>query len=315
MENVNTEKYFVIRNGIMIPPIGFGTYQIPNGNMTYNTVTSALNFGYRHIDTAHAYGNEESVGKAVRDSGIHRAEIFVTSKLPAEIKTHKETLRSFERTMDWTGLEYVDLYLIHSPKPWLSNRDDYTKENKEVWKAMEEIYKSGRCRSIGVSNFNIADLESVMDNCRIIPMVNQIRLSVGHFQEEITAFCKKNDILVEAYSPLATGALLDSEVIGNLASKYSVTTPQICIRYLLQKGVLPIPKSVHPDFIKENIEVDFQISDEDMKFLDSLKDILTETQNSGKLYYLINGIKRTAMFLIGPEHYISLKNKIRSFRN
>jgi diketogulonate reductase-like aldo/keto reductase len=280
MQNIYEEEYpmkiaaenFILENGVKIPKVGLGTWQIPNGEITYNSVAFALKSGYRHIDTARGYGNEQSVGSAVRDSGINRSEIFVTSKLPAEIKNYEEALKSFDETMENLGLEYIDLYLIHAPWPWHEIGADYTKENIDVWKAMEKIYESGRCRAIGVSNFNVSDLTAILENCKVKPFVNQIRYFIGYTQEEITQFCQKNNILVEGYSPLATGAILKNETLAAMAKKYNVSLPQLCIRYVLQKGVLPLPKSTHPEYILKNAEVDFEITGEDMKYLDSLKE-------------------------------------------
>jgi diketogulonate reductase-like aldo/keto reductase len=268
-----TEK-FRLENGVEIPKIGFGTWQIPNGELSYHSTLFALINGYKHIDTARAYGNEESVGRAVRDSKIDRSEIFVTSKLPAEIKTYEGALKSFEETMSKLKLDYIDLYLIHAPWPWNKMGADYTKENINVWKAMEEIYKSGRCKAIGVSNFNVLNLTSIIENCNIRPMVNQIRFFIGNTQEEITNYCQNNNILVEGYSPLATGAILNNKQVEEIARKYNTTLPQICIRYILQRGVLPLPKSTHEEYILQNADVDFEITKEDMKYLDSLKDTL-----------------------------------------
>jgi diketogulonate reductase-like aldo/keto reductase len=262
---------FVLENGVQIPKLGLGTWQIPNGEVAYNSVAFALKNGYRHIDTALAYRNEQSVGSAVRDSGIDRSEIFVTSKLPAEIKNYEEALKKFDETMDNLGLDYIDLYLIHAPWPWHEMGADYTKENIKVWKAMEEIYKGGRCRAVGVSNFNVSDLTAIMENCSVKPLVNQIRYFIGDTQNEITAFCQKNNILVEGYSPLATGAILKNEALAAMAQKYNRTLPQICIRYVLQKGVLPLPKSTHEEYILKNADVDFEIKEEDMQYLDNLK--------------------------------------------
>jgi len=265
-----SNQYFILSNGVKIPSIGFGTWQIPDGKIAYDAVSFALRNGYKHIDTANAYGNETSVGLAVRDSGNKRNEIFVTSKLPAEIKTYKGAFKSFDKTMENLGLEYVDLYLIHAPWPWAEKGKDLTRENINVWKAMEEIYKSGRCKAIGVSNFNISDLTAIMEDCNIKPMANQIKFFIGYTQEEITQFCQKNNILVEGYSPLATGTILENKAIAAMAQKYNTTLPKICIRYVLQRGVLPLPKSVHPEYILQNADVDFEITDNDMKYLNCL---------------------------------------------
>jgi diketogulonate reductase-like aldo/keto reductase len=267
-----TNDFFTLANGVKIPVIGFGTWQIPDGEIAYNSVLFALKNGYRHIDTALAYGNEESVGRAVRDSGIDRSEIFITSKLPAEIKSYDLALKKFEETMANLGLGYVDLYLIHAPWPWSEKGADYTKENIEVWKAMEKIYRGGNCRAIGVSNFNVADLKAILDTCTVKPMVNQIKYFIGYTEDEITGFCRGKNILVEGYSPLATGRILGNREIGEMAKKYNKTLPQICIRYLLQNGVLPLPKSVTSERIKENINIDFEITPEDIKYLNSLRE-------------------------------------------
>jgi diketogulonate reductase-like aldo/keto reductase len=268
---MKTTDFFTLTNGVKIPAIGFGTWQIPNGEVAYNSVAAALKNGYRHIDTALAYGNEESVGRAIRDSGIPRSEIFVTSKLPAEIKNYRNAHVSFKITMNKIGLEYIDLYLIHAPWPWNQIGTDYTKENIEVWKAMEEIYDSSAAHSVGISNFNVADINAILDNCRIRPMVNQIKLHIGHRQEEITEHCRSNNIVVEGYSPLATGRILNDRSIAAVAEKYSKSVAQLSIRYVLQKVALPLPKSTHAEYIKQNLDVDFEISEDDMKYLDNLQ--------------------------------------------
>lgn len=262
--------FFTLANGVQIPAIGLGTWQIPNGDITYNSVLSALKTGYRHIDTALAYGNEESVGMAIRDSGIERSEIFVTSKLPAEIKKHEWARRYAEKTMKNIGLEFIDLYLIHAPWPWNEIGADYTRQNIEVWKVMEEFYESGKTRAIGISNFDVKDIEAILENSSIRPMVNQVKLHIGHPQNEIREHCKKNGIVVEGYSPLATGKLLNNQEISGLAKKYGKSVPQLSIRYVLEKGALPLPKSTHPEYISQNLDVDFDISADDMNYLDSL---------------------------------------------
>jgi len=267
---MKSRDFFTLSNGVQIPAIGLGTWQIPNGDKAYNSVLSALKSGYRHIDTAMAYGNEESVGRAIRDSGIERSEIFVTSKLPAEIKKHDQVLRNADKTIKNIGLEFIDLYLIHAPWPWNEIGADYTSQNIEVWKVMEEFYESGKTRAIGISNFNVKDINAIFENSRIRPMVNQIKLHIGHPQKEITEHCKKNGIIVEGYSPLATGKLLNSAEISGIAEKYGKSVAQLSIRYVLYKEVLPLPKSTHPEYISQNLDVDFEISVEDMRYLDSL---------------------------------------------
>jgi diketogulonate reductase-like aldo/keto reductase len=275
---MNNNSSYTLSNGVEIPALGFGTWQIPNGNITYDAVSFALKYGYRHIDTALAYGNEASVGKAVRDSGLNRKDVFITTKLPAEIKTYDAALKSFEKTMANLTLDYVDLYLIHAPWPWYRMGEDFTRENISVWKAMEEIYKGGSCRAIGVSNFNISDLTAIFENCKIRPMANQIKYYIGNIQGDVTRFCIKHNVLIEGYSPLATGKILNNETLAKMAQKYDTSLPQLCIRYVLQKNFVVLPKSIHPEYIKKNLDVNFEISAEDMQFLDELK-------NTTKTFY------------------------------
>ena len=263
---------FTLANGVAIPKIGFGTWQIPDGTQAYDSVTAALKAGYRHIDTARAYGNEASVGRAIRDSGIPRDQIFVTTKLPAEIKDYERAKASFEQTISALNMDYVDLYLIHAPWPWSEMGKDYRDGNIAVWRAMEEIQEAGRARSIGVSNFTIPDIESLVGASKTTPQVDQIRYFVGHTQNEITEYCEAHNILVEGYSPLATGAILDNPEVRGIAEKYGRSAAQLSIRYLLEKDVLPLPKTTTPSRIVENADVDFRISDEDMAYLDGLSD-------------------------------------------
>lgn len=267
---MNSNDCFTLANGVQIPAIGLGTWQIPNGDIAYNSVLSAIKAGYRHIDTALAYGNEESVGRAIRDSGKKRSEIFVTSKLPAEIKKHEQVMKYADKTIRNIGLEYIDLYLIHAPWPWNEIGADYTRHNIEVWKVMEEFYESGKTRAIGISNFNVRDIDAILENSSIRPMVNQIKLHIGYPQKDITEHCEKHGIVVEGYSPLATGKLLNSSEIAGIARKYGKNVAQLSIRYVLQKGALPLPKSTHPEYIIQNLDVDFDISTDDMRYLDNL---------------------------------------------
>lgn len=265
---------YTLNNGVKIPKIAFGTWQMPNNDLGYNSVAFALKSGYIHVDTARVYGNEEVVGKAIKDSGIDRSDLFVTTKLPADQKTYEEAMSTFELSLETLGLDYVDLYLIHAPWPWSDRGSNHMKGNIEVWKAFEEIYKSGRAKSIGVSNFNVAELQELMDNTEIVPAVNQIKFHIGDTKEDITKFCEENSILIEAYSPLATGRILDNEDIKQMAERYGKTVAQICIRYTLQRGTITLPKSVHEEYILQNADVDFEISKDDMEYLDGLKDTI-----------------------------------------
>ena len=266
------DKFFTFHNGIEIPTIGFGTWQIPNEE-AYAAVTTALENGYTHIDTALAYQNEENVGKAIRDFNISREEVFITSKLPAEIKGYDSTLAAFEETISNLGVDVLDLYLIHAPWPWDEVGKDCTEGNIESWKAMEKLYKDGKIRAIGVSNFSEKDIQALLDSCDIVPMANQIPFYIGRDQASLLQFCKKHNIVAEAYSPLATGQILNSPEIKEMAAKYSVTPAQLCIRYCLEHGTLPLPKSTNEERIIENSQLAFTISPEDLQKLDAFEDV------------------------------------------
>ena len=264
---------FTLANGNPIPKIGFGTWQIPNGAPAYDSVAAALAAGYRHIDTARAYGNEASVAEAIRDSGIPREQIYLTTKLPAEVKTYQGAIDSFEVTMDALAEQYVDLYLIHAPWPWGQRGTDHSAGNAEAWRAMEETLDSGRTKAIGVSNFSVSDLEKLAATARETPQVNQIRWFIGHTQDDVVAYGKQHGILTEAYSPLATGALIDNADLQAIADKYGKTVAQVAIRYALQKDTLPLPKTTTPSRIVENADVDFELSAADVSYLDGLENV------------------------------------------
>ncbi|GAB2501858.1 aldo/keto reductase [Alkalibacterium psychrotolerans] len=266
------KETFTFHNGVTIPSIGFGTWQIPNEE-AYDSVTMALRNGYTHIDTALAYQNEENVGKAIREFDIAREDVFITSKLPAERKGYQEALDAFDETITNLGVDYLDLYLIHAPWPWNDIGKDCTQGNIDSWKAMEKLYNDGKIRAIGVSNFSISDLQAILDNCDIVPMANQIPFYIGKDQKDLMDFCEKHDIVVEAYSPLATGQLLDSPELKEMADKYGVTTAQLAIRYCLDKGTIPLPKSTHEERIIQNKQLDFEISEEDLNALDKMEDV------------------------------------------
>lgn len=267
------DEYYILSNGVKIPKIGFGTWQSKDGEEAYNSVKFALEAGYRHIDTALVYGNEKSVGQAIKDSKINREELFICTKLPAEVKNYEEAKKCFKESLDNLDCGYIDLYLIHAPWPWSNVGQDCHLGNIEVWKAIVELYNEKKIRAIGVSNFHPEDIKYLIDATNVVPQVNQIRFFVGNQQERIVDYCKENNILVEAYSPLATGEIVNSPILKELAEKYNTTIPKLCIRYCLEKGTLPLPKSVHQERIVANIDVDFEISKEDMKYLDSLNGV------------------------------------------
>lgn len=268
-----TDSY-KLSNGVEIPCIGFGTWQTPNGDVAVSSVLSALQSGYRHIDTAQGYGNEESVGTAVKKSGIDRKEIFITSKLTNSEHGYQKTLDAFEETMKKLEIDYIDLFLIHWPNP-IAFRDHWQEANAETWRAFEELYNAGRIRSIGISNFHPHHIEELMKTATITPMVNQIRLCPGDTQDEVVDYCRSQNILLEAYSPLGVGKIFDVPEMQTLAEKYGKSIAQICIRWSLQRGYLPLPKSVTPARIKENAEVfDFELSADDVQLIADLKGVV-----------------------------------------
>lgn len=263
-------EMFKLENGVDIPKIGFGTWQSKSGEETINAVYWALKYGYRHIDTALAYGNESSVAIAIKKFGLKREEVFITTKLPAEIKTYSGAVNAFNESLKNLDTDYIDLYLIHAPWPWSNVGEDCTSGNIEVWQAMIELYNAGKIKAIGVSNFHVKDIEALIEATGVKPLVNQIRYFIGNKQDKITDYCQANNILVEAYSPLATGELLNNEHLIDMSKKYNKSIAKICLRFCLQNNTLPLPKSVTESRILDNLDVDFEISEEDMKYLNSL---------------------------------------------
>lgn len=262
---------FTLNNGVLIPCVGYGTWQTPNGDVAIDSVKEAIKAGYRHIDTAAAYGNEKSVGRAVREAGEKREKLFVTSKLWNKNRGYDKTLAAFEKTMQDLQLEYLDLYLIHWPAA-IGTTKDWEKENADTWRAMEKLYEEGRIKAIGVSNFLIHHLKALLRTANVKMTVNQIEFHPGMMQKETTDFCKQNDILVEAWSPLGTGKMLGNETLKEIAARYDKTAAQLCIRWCLQNDVLPLPKSVTTSRIKENAKVfDFEISPFDMQTINDMK--------------------------------------------
>ncbi len=273
--SILTEEY-TLSNGVKIPKIGFGTWLVEDDKVV-EPVKNAIEMGYRHIDTAQAYENEHGVGQGIRDSGIAREDIFLTTKLAAEIKSYDEAVKAIDESLEKAGVDYFDLMIIHSPQPWsdFRNGEHFYEGNLEAWRAMEEAYNAGKLRAIGVSNFEQKDLENILENGTVKPMVNQVLAHVSNTPFDLIEFCQKQDILVEAYSPVAHGEILDNKEIKELAEKYNVSPAQLSIRYCLQLGLLPLPKSENPDHIRSNAELDFEISAEDlnkMKQMEQIKD-------------------------------------------
>ena len=267
------EKY-KLSNGVEIPKIGLGTWFIGNDEVA-KTVRKAVELGYRHIDTAQAYQNESGVGEGIRSCGLDREEIFLTTKLAAEMKTYREAKASIDGSLKALGLDHIDLMIIHSPKPWakFQGNDRYFEGNREAWRALEEAYKAGKIRAIGLSNFEREDIENILSSCTVKPMVNQILAHISNTPEALIRYCQAEGILVEAYSPIGHGELLKNQQVAAVAEKYRVSVPQLSIRYTLQLGLLPLPKTANPDHLKTNAAVDFVISEEDMTFLKNMEQI------------------------------------------
>lgn len=266
------KEQYTLSNGVQIPKLGLGTWLIPNDEAAA-AVRSAVEIGYRHIDTAQAYANEDGVGEGLRTCGLPRNEVFVTTKVAAELKDYASAAASIDESLRKLGLDYIDLVIIHSPQPWMEFRGPkrYFEENKEVWRALEDAYYAGKVKAIGVSNFLRDDLQNILDGCRIKPMVNQILLHTGQTPLKLLAFCKENGILIEAYSPIAHGAALKDARLKEMASLYGASVPQLCIQYTLQLGAVSLPKSINPAHIRSNADLNFTISEEHMDALRTIK--------------------------------------------
>jgi diketogulonate reductase-like aldo/keto reductase len=270
-----SKETFTMYNGVEIPKVALGTWQTPD-EISAQVVKYALSAGYLHIDTAIGYQNEVGVGNGIKQSTVDRKDIFVTSKIPAEVKTYEGAKKAIDESLERLGTDYLDLMLIHAPKPWnemfCGCEKTYFEENLAVWKAMEEAYKAGKLRSIGVSNFEVSDLKNIIENAEIKPMANQIRIHIGHVPTEVMDFCKANEILVEAYSPNATGRLANNPEIVAMAEKYGVSVSQLGNRFDLQLGTIVLPKSTHEEYIKENLSLDFTVSEQDMEILSKISE-------------------------------------------
>jgi len=268
--DLNINSTYTLSNGVEIPVIGFGTWQTPDGEVAKNAVLDALKAGYRHIDTAAAYGNEESVGQAIAESGIAREEIFVTTKLWNGIHTYDAAKEAFTTSLKKLGLDYVDLYLIHWPNP-LAVRDRWQERNSEVYRYMEEALEAGLVRAIGISNFHDHHINALLEKATVVPHVNQIQLSPSELQPEVVAANDKHNILSQAYSPLGTGTILEVPTLVEIAAKYGKTPAQVAIRWSLQKGYNPLPKSVTTSRIIENIDVfDFELTADEVTTIEGL---------------------------------------------
>ncbi len=275
------QENYTLSNGVEIPKLGLGTWFINNKDVV-QAVIDAAKIGYRHIDTAQAYQNESGVGEGIRACGVKRADMFVTTKLAAEIKSYPEAVASIDQSLKKLGLDYVDMMIIHSPKPWAKflESDHYFEGNLEAWKALEEAYNAGKLRAIGISNFEKPDIDNILGSCSVKPMVNQILAHISNTPEELIQYNQDKDILGEAYSPFGHGELFKNREVASMAEKYKVSVSQLAIRYCLQLGLLPLPKTANPQHMKTNAEVDFVINKEDMEVLKNVHEIPSYGEHS-----------------------------------
>lgn len=263
-------EHYALSNGVDIPKLGLGTWFIDDDRAA-EAVRSAIEIGYRNIDTAQAYGNERGVGEGVRTSGVSRGDLFVSTKLAAEIKNHDQAAAAIDESLAKLGLDYIDLMLIHAPQPWSDFRGgDYADGNRQAWQALENAHKAGKLRAIGVSNFLEPDLDNILQHGTVAPHVNQILVHAGNTPTELIAYCGRKNILVEAYSPIAHGEILSNDRVAAIADKYGATVPQLCIRYTLQLGAVSLPKTANPEHMHSNAQLDFEISAEDVDALRNL---------------------------------------------
>ena len=265
------EETYELNNGVKIPKLALGTWLIDDA-LVASAVRAAVEIGYRHIDTAQAYGNERGVGEGVRTCSVPREELFVVSKVAAEHKTYGEAAAGIDRTIAEMGLDYLDMMIIHSPQPWAEvnqSSDRHSAGNIEAYRALEDALAAGKLRAIGVSNFLEDDLQNILDNCSVVPAVNQVRAHVGSIPFDLMVFCEGRGIRMEAYSPIAHGEAARIEGIADIAAKYGASVAQLCIRYVLQLGMIALPKTANPIRMKENADLDFEISVEDMAVLDA----------------------------------------------
>ena len=259
---LNLKSTITMNNGIKIPRLGFGVYRAAQGDETKNAVLNALEVGYRHIDTASAYGNEESVGEAIKESGLKREEIFLTTKLfNSDMRAHRQ-MDAFKESLDRLKVDYVDLYLIHWPVPGVY---------LESWKVLEEIYNKGLAKAIGVSNFLQHHLDDVIAHGSIVPAANQVEFSPLWQDNLLIQYCREKNIAFEAWGPLAAGELIGDRTTGDIGAKYGKTGSQVILRWMLQKNIIVFPKPVHKSRMIENADIfDFELSDEDMAIIDNM---------------------------------------------
>ena len=263
------DQIMTLSNGVKIPQLALGTWLIDDDKVA-DAVRAAIAMGYRHIDTAQAYANERGVGEGIRTSGVKREELFVTTKVAAEHKDYKSAFEGIDNSLKEMGLDYIDMMIIHSPQPWVEvnqSDDRYFEGNLEAWRALTDAYKAGKLRAIGVSNFLQEDIENIWNNADVKPMVNQVLCHISNTPLDLIKYCQDKGIVMEAYSPVAHGEAMKITAIADMAKKYGVSVPQLCIRYDIQLGMIVLPKTANPEHMKSNADVDFVISDEDMEIL------------------------------------------------
>ncbi|OUM62639.1 hypothetical protein PIROE2DRAFT_68214 [Piromyces sp. E2] len=294
------DKTIKLNNGVEIPTLGLGTWLLED-DKACDVVSTAIKLGYRHIDTAEAYDNEKGVGAGIRASGVPREQIFLTTKLAAEIKDYEKAKKAIQQSLDDLQVDYIDLMIIHSPQPWDSFRDGkhYEEGNLAAWKALEEFYKAGKIRAIGVSNFEKVDIENILAHGTVKPAVNQILVHVSNTPFELIKYCESQGITVEAYSPIGHGEILKNPVLVEMAKKYNVSVPQLCIRYTLQLGFVSLPKTTKEDHMKNNADVEFVISDEDME---TLKNVERIKDYGDTMKY--SGFRGLFIQFLGKKNYI-----------
>ncbi|MHA2938420.1 aldo/keto reductase [Vibrio sp. RC27] len=267
---MNLSATYKLNNGIEIPKLGYGTFQTPDDQSGIEAIVNALKVGYRHIDTAQSYKNEGCVGEAIKLSDIPREQLFITTKIANSVNGYENTIKSLDESLNKLGIETIDLVLIHWPSP-KRFRDQWQSRNSETWRALETYYKQGKIKAIGVSNFKTHHINELLKTATVVPAINQIRLCPGDVDVETVNFCRQHNMLLEAYSPLGQGAIFDTPEITALAEKYNKTIAQVSLRWSLQMGFLPLPKSVTLERIQANTDIfDFQLKDEDIAMLTNL---------------------------------------------
>ena len=269
------DKTLTLSNGVAVPQLALGTWFIDDDKAA-DAVKAAVKTGYRHIDTAQAYMNEFGIGEGIRNCGIPREQIFVTTKTAAEHKDYESAMDGIDGSLLAMELDYIDMMIIHSPQPWakVNQSDDrYFEGNLEAWRALSDAYKEGKLRAIGVSNFLKEDIDNIWKNADIKPMVNQVLCHISNTPLDLIRYCQDLGIVMEAYSPVAHGEALKNEKIEDMAKKYGVSIPQLCIRYDIQLGMIVLPKTDNPDHMRSNADVEFVISDEDMEALKNIEHI------------------------------------------